>query len=71
MSDTIDATRAAAFDPSMAGALGSNTSRPGWDLATERRIDDGRSLLWLGVALGLATLALVFARRLVQDRSQH
>lgn len=52
--------RPRAFRPEMAGELGSNTRQPGWDLATERRIDDGETLAgvlgWLSIGLGAVQL---------------
>jgi hypothetical protein len=58
MSAATDTTRARAFRPEMAGTVGTGTARPGWDLATERRIDDGETLAsglgWFSIALGLA-----------------
>lgn len=52
------ATRARAFEPPMADRLGSSTETPGWDLATERRTDDGRTLAnalgWFSLGLGVA-----------------
>lgn len=54
---TMEETQARAFRPEMAEAVGSGTQAPGWDLATERRIDDGQTLAtglgWFSVGLGL------------------
>ncbi|HEX2203608.1 MAG TPA: hypothetical protein VHG91_09935 [Longimicrobium sp.] len=54
-------TRARAFEPGMAASVGADTRTPGWDLATERRIDDGRTLAnqigWFSIGLGLAEIA--------------
>jgi hypothetical protein len=51
----------AAYAPEMSDRVGSSTRTPGWDLATERRIDDGRTLArglgWFSVGLGLAEVA--------------
>ena len=66
MVDTTDASHARAFRPAMAGQLGSNTETPGWDLATERRLDDGETLAgFLGwFSIGLGTLELLAPERL-------
>jgi hypothetical protein len=68
-------TRARAFSPEMAGAVGSATETPGWNLDTERRIDDGRTLAnFLGwFSLGLGAMELLAPDRLerflgVEDR---
>ena len=57
MATTMEETRTRAFRPEMADRLGSGTERPGWDLATERRIDDGQTLAngigWFSIGLGL------------------
>ncbi len=54
MVETMERPRA--FRPEMAGEVGSNTRQPGWDLATERRIDDGETLArflgWFSIGLG-------------------
>lgn len=54
------AERSRAFRPEMAGRVGTGRRRPGWDLATERRIDDGETLAngigWFSIALGAAEL---------------
>lgn len=62
MQTTLDgAARSRAFRPEMAGRVGTARRRPGWDLATERRIDDGETLAngigWFSLALGAAELA--------------
>jgi hypothetical protein len=62
MQTTLDgAARRRAFRPEMAGRVGTARLRPGWDLATERRIDDGETLAngigWFSLALGAAELA--------------
>lgn len=48
--------RAAAFTPDMAGRVGTGTERPGWNLDTERRVDDGQTLAnflgWFSLGLG-------------------
>jgi hypothetical protein len=53
-------TRARAFSPEMASAVGSATETPGWNLDTERRIDDGRTLAnllgWFSIGLGAMEL---------------
>lgn len=58
MNTTMDGTRARAFRPEQADRLGTGTVTPGWDLATERRIDDGETLAnglgWFSIGLGLA-----------------
>lgn len=52
--------RTAAFSPEQAPYLGTGTKRPGWDLDTERRADDGRTLAsflgWFSLGLGAAEL---------------
>ena len=55
MDATMDIPRERAFRPEMADRLGTETRTPGWDLATERRIDDGDALAH---GLGLFSLAL-------------
>lgn len=63
--NTMDTTRARAFQPDQAAALGTSTVTPGWDLATERRMDDGRTLArslgWFSIGLG--ALQLLAAER--------
>ena len=58
MATTTDVSRARAFRPEDAAVLGTGTRTPGWDLATERRIDDGQAMAtgvgWFSLALGLA-----------------
>ena len=62
MERTMDAPprRAAAFTPDQAPYLGTGTRQPGWDLDTERRVDDGQSLAnflgWFSIGLGAAEL---------------
>lgn len=60
MATTLQPDRPAAFEPEMAGRVGTSTATPGWDLATERRIDDGKTLAtpigWFSLALGLGEL---------------
>ena len=59
MSDTMQ-TQATdrAFRPEMAGRVGTGREAPGWDLSTERRIDDGETLAtaigWFSIGLGAA-----------------
>jgi hypothetical protein len=57
MGETTTSARRA-FRPEMADQVGAGTRTPGWDLATERRIDDGKSLAkglgWFSIGLGLA-----------------
>lgn len=57
---TRERTRTAAFHPEQAGAVGTGTATPGWDLGPERRIDDGQTLArglgWFSLALGAAEL---------------
>ena len=61
MATTTELTRPRAFRPEMSGAVGAATAVPGWDLATERRIDDGETLArqigWFSIALGALELA--------------
>lgn len=62
MIDTMDRPAPSrAFRPEMAGRLGTGTTTPGWDLATEQRIDDGELLAngigWFSIALGAAEIA--------------
>ena len=58
MAATTDVSRARAFRLEDAGVLGTGTRTPGWDLATERRMDDGEGMAkgvgWFSIALGLA-----------------
>ncbi|HEX6040606.1 hypothetical protein [Longimicrobium sp.] len=61
MSTTMDAPpRTAAFSPEQAPMLGTGTRTPGWDLAVERRADDGQTLAnflgWFSLGLGAAEL---------------
>jgi hypothetical protein len=60
MATKVETTRARAFRPEDAALLGTGTARPGWDLGTERRIDDGEAMAngvgWFSIALGLAEL---------------
>jgi hypothetical protein len=65
--DTVMDTprRPRAFRPELADELGTGTERPGWDLGTERRIDDGRTMA-RGLALfslGLGALELLAPER--------
>lgn len=52
-----ETARERSFRPEMAESVGSNTQTPGWNLETERRIDDGRMLAnglgWFSIGLGL------------------
>lgn len=52
--------RPRAFRPEDAASLGTGTKTPGWDLGTERRLDDGQMLAdglgWFSIALGLAEI---------------
>lgn len=61
MATTTDVSRRRAFRPEDAEVLGTGTRTPGWDLATERRIDDGQAMAkgvgWFSIALGLAEVA--------------
>jgi hypothetical protein len=62
MIDTMDRpARSRAFRPEMADHVGAGTTTPGWDLATERRIDDGELLAsaigWFSIVLGTAEVA--------------
>lgn len=61
MATTMDAPpRTAAFHPEQAPFLGTGTKAPGWDLAVERRADDGQTLAnflgWFSLGLGAAEL---------------
>ena len=61
MATTMDAPpRMAAFSPELAPLLGTGTKRPGWDLAVERRADDGQTLAnflgWFSLGLGAAEI---------------
>jgi hypothetical protein len=60
MSMTMEDTRARAFRPEMADRVGSGTQTPGWNLDTERRFDDGKTLAnglgWFSIGLGLYEL---------------
>lgn len=57
MATTMEDTRARAFRPEMADRVGSGTQTPGWNLDTERRFDDGKTLAnglgWFSIGLGL------------------
>lgn len=57
---TTEAARAPAFQPAMRESVGTSRRTPGWNLANERRIDDGetlaRGLGWFSIGLGLAEL---------------
>ena len=57
MSTTLEEPRARAFRPEMAESVGSGTGTPGWDLSTERRVDDGQTLAnalgWFSIGLGM------------------
>lgn len=68
MATTIDRTAERAFEPRMSDRVGTSTSTPGWDLATERRIDDGETLAraigWFSIGLG--AVELVAAERLAR-----
>jgi hypothetical protein len=77
MSTTMGETRPRAFEPTMADRLGTSRATPGWDLATERRADDGETLAnmlgWFSIGLGIAEVAA--AERLceflgMEDRTQ-
>lgn len=61
MATTMDNGRAAAFEPEMQDRVGTSRETPGWDLATERRIDDGKTLArqiaFFSIALGAVELA--------------
>lgn len=60
MDATMEATRAPAFQPEMAGSVGAASRTPGWDLATERQIGDGETLAkglgWFSIGLGMMEL---------------
>ena len=59
MATTTDPTRPRAFEP-QTKASASPPPTPGWDLATERRIDDGktlaRAIAWFSIGLGMVEL---------------
>lgn len=61
-------TRARAYSPEMVDAVGAGTQTPGWNLDTERRIDDGKTLANL---LGWFSLGLGAAELLAPDRLEH
>jgi hypothetical protein len=68
MTTTTEVQRPRAFYAD--GAIGTPLPpprRPGWDLNTEQRIDDGRGLTralgWLSIGLGVTALAILCARR--------
>jgi hypothetical protein len=60
MVTTTETAPGAVFQPEKAAELGTSTKTPGWDLATERRIDDGEALAkmlgWFSLALGAGEL---------------
>lgn len=60
MTGSKEGNRPRAYDPAMSGAVGTSRSTPGWDLATERRIDDGltlaRAMGWFSIGLGVAEI---------------
>jgi hypothetical protein len=61
MTTTMDPQpRPAAFTPEQAPHVGAGTEQPGWNLDTERRVDDGRTLAnllgWFSLGLGAAEL---------------
>jgi hypothetical protein len=57
----FDAAGAQSFRPELAAELGTGTRTPGWDLPTDRSLDDGRTLArgigWFSLALGVAEVA--------------
>lgn len=61
MATMTDTTRPRAFEPGMETGTGAPTRPPGWDPATERRIDDGQTLAramgWFSIGLGVMELA--------------
>lgn len=61
MATTIDETRTQAFEPRLADQVGAAAKTPGWDLATERRVDDGKTLArnlgWASLGLGVLEIA--------------
>jgi hypothetical protein len=67
MATTLNETPRA-YEPAMQDRVGTSRSTPGWDLATERRIDDGESLAraigWFSIGLGVTEL--VAAERLAR-----
>jgi hypothetical protein len=60
MDDFVFMTRERAFEPGMKSSVGTSRKTSGWDLATERRIDGGKTLArglgWFSLGLGLAVL---------------
>lgn len=66
MATTTEESRPAAFEPEMTARVGTSTATPGWDMATERRIDDGESLArFLGwFSIGLGALEIVATEQL-------
>ena len=58
MTTATDTNRPRAFSPELASSLGTGSQKPGWDVGTERRIDDGETLAtglgWFSIALGVA-----------------
>jgi hypothetical protein len=60
MVTTTESAEGAVFRPEQAAELGTSTKTPGWNLATERRIDDGEALAknlgLFSIALGLGEL---------------
>ena len=72
---TMEETETRAFRPEMAERVGSSTQTPGWDLATERRVDDGRMLAnalgWFSIGLGMYEMLAPrhLARFLGSDRT--
>lgn len=60
MATTTEREAPRAFEPGMEREMGTATAIPGWDLDTERRIDDGETLArqigWFSVGLGIFEL---------------
>lgn len=60
MTTSTEGTRPRAYDPTMRSEFGTSQKTPSWDLATERRIDDGltlaRAMGWFSIGLGVAEI---------------
>ena len=60
MAPVMETAAPAAFTPDQAGHVGTAVVTPSWDLATERRVDDGKTLAtalgWFSIGLGVLEL---------------